>query len=122
MNYKEGVFTQPSSDSMFFLNFENSHELKYANSSITKAPNNCHCVKGLGKTEPDMNELYVKDGVVVPYGKPAKSRTTDSSLLYNEYVKIIEYSELCYYQNINILMKQQIKFTKLIFFTKLIYI
>lgn len=61
------------------------HELKQAKESISKAPKNAHSVKGLGETEPDPSETYTfPDGVMVPYGKPTKSKIKNTSLLYNE--------------------------------------
>ena len=56
---------------------------------VTKAklPVGKNSVKGVGKTEPDPNDIYItEDGVKVPYGKETKSKAKKSSLLYNEYV------------------------------------
>lgn len=61
------------------------HELKQAKETIVKPPKNAHSVKGIGETEPDPNETYTfPDGVLVPYGKPCKSKVKNTSLMYNE--------------------------------------
>ena len=53
-----------------------------------KLPSGKNSTRGLGKTIPDPTEtLELKDGTVVPLGKPvANSNAKNSSLLYNEYV------------------------------------
>ena len=56
---------------------------------VTKAklPAGKNSVKGVGKTEPDPNDIYVtEDGVKVPYGKRTKSKAKKSQLFYNEYI------------------------------------
>lgn len=60
------------------------YELKQAK-DIVKPPKEMHSVKGLGQTVPDPKEVFTfPDGVKVPYGKPTKSTSRDTALLYNE--------------------------------------
>ncbi|XP_053691962.1 poly [ADP-ribose] polymerase [Sabethes cyaneus] len=55
---------------------------------VTKLPANKHSTKGVGRTQPDPNEIYTRpDGVQIPYGKGvALDPNMRSSLLYNEYI------------------------------------
>ncbi|KAM9316020.1 poly [ADP-ribose] polymerase 1 isoform 3-T3 [Gastrophryne carolinensis] len=63
----------------------NMYELKNA-SHITKLPKGKHSVKGLGRTAPDPAATVQLDGVDVPLGKGITTNTSDTSLLYNEYI------------------------------------
>ncbi len=40
----------------------------------------------MGKTEPDPAATLEVDGASVPVGKPARSATQETALLYNEYI------------------------------------
>lgn len=54
---------------------------------VTQLPKNKHSVKGIGKTQPNPNESYIRDdGVEIPLGKPIKNDKLKTSLLYNEYI------------------------------------
>ncbi|CAG0918266.1 unnamed protein product [Notodromas monacha] len=62
------------------------HELKNAK-DIVRPPKGKHSVKGIGGTAPDPKEnVVLKDGVVVPLGKPKEMKAAQSSLLYNEFI------------------------------------
>jgi poly [ADP-ribose] polymerase len=55
---------------------------------IEKLPRGMNSTKGLGKTEPNPEEVEVlDDGVAVPLGKPvAQEKVKKTDLLYNEYI------------------------------------
>lgn len=62
------------------VEYENAHY-------VTKLPKNKHSVKGIGRTEPDPKESYIReDGVEIPLGKGKVLDSKPSSLLYNEYI------------------------------------
>ena len=53
---------------------------------VTKLPPGKQSTKGVGRTAPDPSEQRITaDGVVIPMGKGKPSKTTATSLLYNEY-------------------------------------
>ena len=52
-----------------------------------KLPAGKNSVKGVGRNEPDPNDIHItEDGVKVPYGEETKSRVRNSELVYNEYI------------------------------------
>lgn len=55
---------------------------------VTKLPANKHSTKGVGRTQPDPSEAYVRpDGVEIPLGKgTVQDPKLQTSLLYNEYI------------------------------------
>lgn len=54
---------------------------------VTKLPKNKHSTIGIGKTQPNSKESFVRDdGVEVPYGSPVTDSKLKSQLLYNEYI------------------------------------
>ncbi|XP_037073152.1 poly [ADP-ribose] polymerase 1-like [Pollicipes pollicipes] len=60
---------------------------KKSSEYVTKLPTGKHSTKGLGKTCPNPKESHFTEGKVeIPLGKPSKSKITDTSLLYNEYI------------------------------------
>lgn len=64
----------------------NMHELTAAD-YIEKLPEGTHSCFGVGKTMPSKRDMHITDdGVMVPFGKSAKSGVEKSSLLYNEYI------------------------------------
>ncbi|XP_038072994.1 poly [ADP-ribose] polymerase 1-like, partial [Patiria miniata] len=63
----------------------NMHELT-SSSYITQLPSGKHSTKGIGGTYPDpKGQITLDDGTIVPTGK-AKSTSSYSSLLYNEFI------------------------------------
>ncbi|XP_058823403.1 poly [ADP-ribose] polymerase [Topomyia yanbarensis] len=63
--------------------------VEYTNAHyVTKLPTGKHSTKGVGRTQPDPNDTYVRpDGVEIPYGKGVVLESKlQTSLLYNEYI------------------------------------
>ncbi|KAG8443845.1 hypothetical protein GDO86_009147 [Hymenochirus boettgeri] len=84
----------------------NMHELKVA-SHITKLPKGKHSVKGVGRTAPDPSATVKLDGVDVPLGKGISANTSDTSLLYNEYI-VYDIAQV----NLKYLLKLKFNFNK----------
>ncbi|CAL8090327.1 unnamed protein product [Calicophoron daubneyi] len=57
------------------------------NAEGTPLPDGMNSRKGCGSVIPDPSTYYTNaEGVVYPIGKPVPSNTTDTSLIYNEYI------------------------------------
>ena len=57
---------------------------------VTKLPKGKHSTKGLGRTVPDQTESFNSpEGYEIPLGKGVDSGAQATSLLYNEYYKLI---------------------------------
>ncbi|NP_001191521.1 poly-(ADP-ribose) polymerase I [Aplysia californica] len=64
----------------------NMYELTHSE-FVNKLPKGKHSTKGLGRMCPDPSGTYeTPDGVVLPMGKGVDSPTTNTSLLYNEFI------------------------------------
>ncbi|KAJ0113104.1 hypothetical protein Patl1_00987 [Pistacia atlantica] len=62
-------------------------ELLHANYDADKLPEGKLSTKGVGQTAPDPSEAQaLKDGIVVPLGKPKEQLSSKGQLLYNEYI------------------------------------
>ncbi|XP_057484410.1 poly [ADP-ribose] polymerase 2 isoform X1 [Actinidia eriantha] len=62
-------------------------ELLTENYDANKLPEGKLSTKGVGETAPDFSEnQMLKDGVIVPLGKPKKQLGLEGALLYNEYI------------------------------------
>ncbi|KAL8139006.1 hypothetical protein V2J09_005007 [Rumex salicifolius] len=62
-------------------------ELLDSNYSADKLPQGKLSTKGVGRTAPNPSEAQVmKDGVIVPNGKPKEQKGHSGSLMYNEYI------------------------------------
>jgi len=66
------------------------NEIKRDNSSLTSAPPGYGCVVARGQTEPDPSKdtkmTFDGNEVVVPQGKPIKTKWTDSAFQESEYL------------------------------------
>lgn len=74
--------------------------------TVTTLPNGVNSVRGVGKTEPDTQQMKtLDDGVQIPLGRPVTDLDSDAALLYNEYI-VYDVSQV----NIKYLLKMDFKY------------